>query len=247
METRCTSGNREMILRVLQSEIGAPVVFHPSPDFACSVGGYTLLRDGRLAAEEDAGGVFPLLASMGLCDHPCALESPDSGAIFYPAEGWDGRRLMNLFGILSSRQQLLNRALAGNKAFFVLPSLMDDLLAHPPLTADEFLQALYGRAQEYGGLRVDRAGVEWTGFRRCRPEEAAIHRQLADRMMEAARTLNWVKPYTRNVRNKKYAFRTWLNMIGMIGPEYEPARRAMLDRLYGQSSQRSIKRRGGAA
>ena len=81
-----------------------------------------------------------------------------------------------------------------------------------------------------------------TGFSLCPPEEVQIHRQLAERINHISASSHWIKPYTRNVRNKKYAFRTWLNEIGMIGPEYEEARTVMLGRLYGQSDRRVITR-----
>ena len=44
----------------------------------------------------------------------------------------------------------------------------------------------------------------------------------------------------KNIRNKKYAFRTWLNSIGMKGQDYEQARRIMLSRLPGRSDRRSL-------
>ena len=241
MTTRCTSSNRELILHILQSEAQEPVVYHPAPDFACSVGEYTLHRDGTLTAQEDALAVFPLLAALQLCDCPVQTVPRAPAPFTYPMQGHSGKSLLNLFSIVSSRQVLLNKALAAPKAFFVLPSLMDDLLAHPPVTVPEFLQALYRRDQEYGGIRLDAETVELYGFRRGKPEEADIHRQLADVIMDTALSLNWVKPYTKNVRNRKFAFRVWLNAIGMSGPEYERARQVMLSRLYGRTDRRGLR------
>lgn len=242
MMTRCTSSNREMILYVLQSEVQQPIVYYGAPGFACAVGEYTLHRDGTLTAQEDARAVFPLLAAMQLCDCPVRTAPRAPAPFVYPMRGHSGHSLLNLFSIVSSRQVLLNSALAAPKAFLVLPSLMDDLLAHPPVTVPEFLQALYRRDREYGGIRLDTESIELTGFRRCRQDEADIHRQLADIIMDAALSLNWVKPYTRNVRNRKYAFRIWLNAIGMAGPEYERARQVLLSRLYGRTDRRGLRR-----
>ena len=241
MEIKCTSSNRDMILHVLQNEVPEPIDFQPSPSFACSIGEYTLLRDGRLTVQEDTFGVFPILAALGLCDQPHIVEPITSRAFVYSMTGHSGRSLLNLFSIISSRQLFLNRALSASKAFYVLPSLMDSLIAHPPITVPEFIQVLYGREHEYGGIKIDLTYIELTGFRLCKQEETDIHHQLADLMMDAALSLNWVKPYTRNIRNKKYAFRTWLNSIGMIGPEYKQARQILLGRLYGQSDRRSIR------
>ena len=243
METRCTSDNREMILRVLQNELHEKAAFTLSPDFTCSVGNYSILRDGRIVTAEDSHGIFQKLAFLGLCD---AAPTPSLSAnheFSYPVEPNDRKVLLNIFCMISARQQFLNRALAAKKdAFRVSPSMMEHLLSHPPITRDEFLQALYDRDREYSGIRVEQSFFILTGFSRCPPEEAQIHHQLADRIIHAARSSQWIKPYTRNVRNKKYAFRTWLNEIGMIGPEYEEARTLMLERLYGQSDTRCIRR-----
>ena len=125
---------------------------------------------------------------------------------------------------------------------------MEHLTAHPPQTVSEILQALYGFEDEYTGLEITRTHnknksiVSFTGFERCRKEESQIHRQLADHIMQAARTLKWIKPYTRNVRNRKFAMHTWLYQIGMAGPEYEDTRSILLGRLYGNISQRKIER-----
>lgn len=256
MEAKCISSNREMIVRVLQRETGAPVERHCAPSFACDVGPYTLRRDGMLMVDEDELGILPLLASLELCaldmgagssaadEQAHELVEADGVPLFYPMAGHSGRSLLNLFSIISSRQLLLNHALAAprGKGFRVDPSLMDDLLAHPPISVAEFFQALYGRDAEYAGVRLDRERIELTGFERCPSDERQLHCQLADRVMEAALTLRWVKAYTRNVRNRKYAFRTWLNAIGMRGPDYEEARRVMLRRLYGWTDRRGCRR-----
>ena len=232
-----------MILKVLQNELRENVIFKPSPYFSCSVGNYSLLRDGRIITDEDSHGIFQKLAFLGLCDAAPAPSSTVNHEFSYPIESNDGKVLLNIFCIISARQQFLNRALAAKKdAFRVAPSLMEHLLCHPPITRDEFLQALYSRDREYSGIHVERSIFILTGFSRCPPEEAQFHRQLADCIIHAAKSSQWIKPYTRNVRNKKYAFRTWLNEIGMIGPKYEEARLVMLGRLYGQSDRRCINR-----
>jgi hypothetical protein len=122
---------------------------------------------------------------------------------------------------------------------------MDRLLAHPPQTVPEVLRVLYRREEEYRGIRIDQESghykVVLTGFRRCPQEDAPIHRQLAELIIQAAREHQWIKPYTRNVRNRKYAFHTWLYQIGMTGTDYAEARSILLGRLYGQSGHRRIR------
>ncbi len=242
METRCTSSNRSMVIQVLENELHEKAVFHPAPEFLCTVGGYALQRDGILRTKEDSQGIFPILASLGLCDHPNIARYTSSSPFTYPTAPHSGKTLLNLFCIISARQLLMNKALAAAKAFYVMPSLMDSLIFHPPVTTADFLQILFWHENEYGGIRIDFENIEFTGFQMCRQEEAHIHHQISDLIIDASLSLDWVKPYTKNVRNRKYAFRIWLNSIGMIGPKYEEARHVMLDRLYGSSACRSIRR-----
>lgn len=245
METRCTSSNQRMILHVLQREAQDRVTYSGSPHFSCRVGAYTLLRDGRIVTDRDDPGVFATLGALGLCDYPYEPAPPHREDIVYPMEGHNGTTLLNLMAVFSARQQLINRALETKKGFYVAPQLMRDLLAHPPVTVADFLQALYGRDEEYRGLVFTPAYIALSGFRRGRPEERFIHRQLADHILKVAQTQGWVKAFLPNVRNKKYVFRTWLNAIGMTGPEYETARMTMLARMPGRSDQRRIPRGKG--
>lgn len=247
MKARCTSDNRELILQILREETGAPVSYAPLPHFSFSIGGYTLRRDGWLETSLPEPAAFSVLASVGLCDFPYEPAPPEDEEYLYPMSGHSGATLLNLMCILSARQRLINRALDARNGFHVAPQLMSDLLAHPAATIPEFLQALYGREPEYAGVRFTLRYIALSGFRKGHAEEAHIRRQLADRIVRAALTQRWAKAFTRRVRNPKYAFRTWLNSIGMIGPEYEEARAVMLSRLPGRADQRSLltKRRAG--
>ena len=307
---------RELILRILQDELGETAVYHPLPEFAYSVGSFTLHRDGSLTvcaaadqnrnfpvcgaenqnrslsvcAAADQNRSFPvcgaenqnrnlsvcgtenqnrnlsicsaaednclpqkcrrvleLLAGLGLCDYKYRIDPPDQRDISYTMEGHSGTSLMNLISIMSARQNLINSALDARGAFCIAPELVNDLLAHPPETSLDFLQALYGRTDDHKGLEFTGSHIVFTGFRKCRSEESDIHRQLADLIIKAALGQNRVKPFTRNVRNRKYAFRMWLYSIGMSGPDHEEARRVMLSRLYGRADRRSIPRQASEA
>lgn len=240
METRCISSDRETILRILERETGETAREGGPPGFSVTVGGFALLRDGRLTAGEEGARVFPLLAGLGLCDWPWAPATLPPETILCPMAGWDGGSLRNLLAILSARQVLLNKALAAKGAFFVAPSLMRSLAAHPPETAVELLRALWGREEELRGVALDRERVALTGFLGCRREEDAVHRQLAACIWDTARTQKWVKPFTPRVRNQKYAFKAWLYTVGMDGPAHEEARRILLGRLPGTTARRSM-------
>ena len=240
MKVQIKNDNRALILRILQDQTGHGAEYHPMPEFSYTVGPYTLTRKSYIEADADHYGLFPVLAALGMCEYPCEAHVPEEAPFCYSTENHSSLTLLNLISIVSARQSLLNRALDSRNAFYVAPSLMGDLLAHPPTTIPDFLQALYGRDDEYKGLAFTLSYFSMTGFLRCRPEEAKIHDQLARRIINAAATQKWAKAFTPRVRNQKYAFRTWLNSIGMTGPEFETARLILLSRLPGRADQRRI-------
>ncbi len=70
METRCISSDRETILRILERETGETAREGGPPGFPVTVGGFALLRDGRLTAGEEGARVFPE-GACGTCWPSC--------------------------------------------------------------------------------------------------------------------------------------------------------------------------------
>ena len=106
METRCTLDNREMILRVLQNELHEKAVITLSPDFTCSVGNYSILRDGRIITNEDTRGIFQKLAFLGLCDAALAPSSSVNHDFSCRIESNDGTILLMASRCCSLRARL---------------------------------------------------------------------------------------------------------------------------------------------
>ena len=238
MEAKGISSDRALLIHVLEEAFGTQAVCGFAPAFTCRTGDAVLYRDGRICVPDDRESVLIRLAALGLCDWPCLPEVPQDYAIAYPSEPHSGGSLTNLFSILSARSRLLNRALAGRRAFFIDPQLMRELLAHPPDTALDFMRVIYGKEERYQGIRINEECIAFEGFSRCRREEAPFHRILADHIIECSLSRRWIKPFTKDIRNKKYAFRMWLNEIGLIGPEYEEMRQTLLARLPGRGDRK---------
>ena len=246
MKVKTTSENRDLILRIMQEKTGQRATYLPLPSFAYTVGGYRLSRDGMIETDNDPCSLLPILSSLGLCDFPRPSVLQNEEDISYPIRDYSADTVFNILCILSARQYLLNRALDARGAFFVSPQLMTDLLDHPPAALCDILQALYGREDDFEGVEFSLTHVIFSGFRKCRKDEADVHRQLADRIIAAANGRKRAKAFTPRVRNQKYAFRVWMNAIGMTGSDYDRARATMLPRLPGRTDRRKITYAGRA-
>ena len=62
--------------------------------------------------------------------------------------------------------------------------------------------------------------------------------QLALAMSNLAKTVKTARPEKPQVENEKYAMRTWLLRMGMIGPEFETARNHLVKNLAGNAAWR---------
>ena len=157
-----------------------------------------------------------------------------------------------MFSSISARGDLISRAAKCPKpkgeetvpyAFYVDRNLILKLRRHTPVTVCDFLCDLYGQNHLYSGIKLTPQHIIFTNFPLRTEEEFLVFRQLAECMVSSAIKKCWVKPVSRNVKNKRFAFKTWLLLIGMRGDEYADARSLLLSRLPGCSSRKSKKRR----
>ena len=110
MKTKIISSNRDLIIKIIENETCCKARYDLSPSFSCHIGGYTITRDGFIYSDV-SNSIFPLLGSLGLCDHPFPSTIPLDNDIYYPSIQHDGSSLSKLFYIIYSRQHLLNRFL----------------------------------------------------------------------------------------------------------------------------------------
>ena len=62
---------------------------------------------------------------------------------------------------------------------------------------------------------------------------------LAEKINKACILQNHVQAKEVDDANERYAFRTWLNRLGMKGTEYKLARKQLLEHLFGHSAFRT--------
>ena len=262
MFVKCKSDNRDLIIRILENETASSAHYDFSPGFACRVGEFTLTRSGLVVSDSPGSeNAFRILLSLDLCELPadCGSEAllqaeTDPGRTFknetvltdkapdefcYSMSGHTGPTLMKLLRILSARYILLNRSLSVCDAFYVDKTAMRKLLHHPPCTKEEFLQLLYPCRDSFKGVSFNSSEFQLHGFRKSRHVPTPICKQLSDHIVYAAVTRHWIKPFTTNSRNKKYAMRSWLYTLGMDGEEYAEARHFLLENLPGRTDRKS--------
>ncbi|MBQ6493135.1 MAG: hypothetical protein IJI92_04645 [Erysipelotrichaceae bacterium] len=239
MKTRIISSNRDLIVKIIENETCCKARYDLSPSFNCHIGDYTITRDGFILSDV-SNNIFPLLGSLGLCDHPFPKIRPLENDIYYSSQQHDGSSLSKLFYIIYSRQHLLNRSLNKAKAFFIDRKLINALHSHQPETLSEFLQTLYFHKGEYKGLIIGDEYIIFNGFRNNESIPHEICSILADKLIEESLSKKWVKASLHNNRNKKYIMRSWLNSLGFTGTGYEELRRYFVHDLPGVSDRKKV-------
>ena len=90
------------------------------------------------------------------------------------------------------------------------------------------------------GLEFTPEGIAFTGFPLTeKANEIKAYMDLASRMNKHSMERKRINITLSETDNEKYAFRAWLNRIGMIGKEYKETRRHLLDNLPGNSAFRT--------
>ena len=139
------------------------------------------------------------------------------------------------------------------------------LNAEKPKTMDELKKiwyegnhATHGQNQHYNDSRYHmlnlhasftKGTVEFRLFQFDNPHgnsKGGIHAgkmkayiQLCLAMSEAAKTMKTCSPKKQQVENDKYAMRTWLIRMGMIGDEFKTAREHLMKKLTGNAAWRN--------
>lgn len=97
-----------------------------------------------------------------------------------------------------------------------------------------FPDAYYNHTIEFRLFQFDNPGQHYKGGLHAGKLKAYI--QLCLAMVQAAIDLKSASPKQPQQENEKYAMRTWLLRLGMIGDEFSTARKALTDRLPGDAA-----------
>ena len=189
--------------------------------------GESMTRNLTLA-EPDADVIQSLLEEGVLMDE----QNISHEGITFRVEDMTPQGLTNLVCMVSARAYLFNKIIR-MEAFFVDPVLINRLRDVNAKTVAEFLECVMAKdAREMlRGISFTCSTIRFDGF----PDEPEF-RTLAELMVEACNRQNRMKAFVPDPENEKYAFRTFLNTVGMKGEEYTGTREFLMMNLKGDGS-----------
>lgn len=152
------------------------------------------------------------------------------------------RTMVNLLNMLYAKGEILNRAILRRNAFRVDERVIADLAYERPDTFAA-LNRIMGMNEKKGlvkGIGFSPGSVTFSGFPAT--DDYAIraaYERLAQAMYRYAAEIKWTSTCRQHPENEKFYFRSWLNRIGLTGPENRTFREILLKNLSGNSSYRT--------
>ena len=221
--------NRKELVKAISAHLNAEAVYVGPPSFAYRVGDFTIDRDGRVSAENDAdlAGLRNMLVEQGYAD-----AEPEMLEIHVPTDDLDANALCNLVYMVKSKQYLLNRV-TRRETFKISDSIIAALTEHTPADGAAFRAAVSADADEMIGLTFYEDNV---AFAFPLSEDAAKNRayaEIAAFMVKAAREATRISWEERKPQNEKYYLRCWLLRLGLTGAGAKESRKALLAGLNG--------------
>lgn len=238
--------DKKEIIKLLEQHFGVKAKYMGTPSFAYRIQAgeeiYTITREGNI--ENAAGEQTDLDSIIGGHDQVKEeVDSDDSGQDFeeteitLPLAGHTGISLKNLVNMIYSKQTLIQKALSieGKLIKKELVAMLND---KKPETPEEFKSLLLEAGREsHPGITFDFEESRITfKFRGLSTEQIIACSELVVLINQNAKTLKHASSKPRDTDNDKYAFRTWLLRLGMIGNGYKAARKTLLKNLEGNGA-----------
>lgn len=182
------------------------------------------------------------------------------------AEGHTAQSLRNLANIMASREQLIGKAIriGDNRASYCKVTdkqFLDRLNKRKPRTMEELKRVWYNDDRDLHGhydrtryhmlnlhATFTKGTVEFRLFNFASPADGkrnGLHAgelkswiQLCMAMSQQAKMVKYASPKQPQIENEKFAMRTWMNRLGLIGEEFKTARMFLMRNLDGDAAWR---------
>lgn len=234
---------RKELVQKLARHLETTAAYLGAPTFAYQVGDYTVDRHGLIL---DAGGhevtLEELLESgvrgkMELENGDVLEREAVSLEVGIPLEGYDGKSLRNLMHIIYNNQPLIKKSLELSSDL-VSEEMIEALKQERMWTIEDFKKATAAVHSPSIDFDYEQEAITFKlGPGGENPEKVEAATKLIGQINLYARRLK--RNVTAKVKfsdNEKFAFRTWLLNLGMIGDEYKLARKVLLQNLPGNSA-----------
>ena len=136
MQLKSITSDRKRIVRALEELTGENATYLGAPGFAYEIGPYTVDRTGNIIVENPDPNVMDTLIGRELVANPDVDLSET--IITIPMTDCDGTALRNLVNMLYSKNVLMGKAAGRPGFYFVSESLVREMAAKEPKTAEDF-------------------------------------------------------------------------------------------------------------
>lgn len=222
--------DRKELVQVLGKHLDIKPKYLGVPSFAYQVGDFTVDREGKIKNKE--GGEVELVEILNPNEEiKESLEEVTEEEIFIeevniliPLEGHNLNTLKNLVNMIFSKQDLINKVFELDEDII---SEREITKLNASVTLEDFTENL---KTEY--IKIEGDNISFT----LETDIARSASLFFGLLNEKAKELKYASSKQIITDNAKYAFRTWIMRLGMIGTDYKEARKELLQNLNGNSA-----------
>lgn len=218
--------DRKELVKILGQHLGIKAKYLGAPSFSYQVGEFTVNREGQIIGNVgEKVELEEILNPVAADEEEMFIEEVN---IIIPLEGHNENSLKTLINMIYSKQGLIKRAFQLDK------DLLEEGIVEKLNTAEsleEFKEGLVSR-----NIGIIDENISFT-LTTDLVRSASLFFGLLN---EKSKELKYASAKPSETDNEKYAFRTWLMRLGMIGDEYKEARKELLQPLSGNSAFRKL-------
>lgn len=215
-----TGAKRKELVQLLSSFTGCEAKYLGAPTFAYKVGEYRIDRNGVISSDKKINDeveqdIIFMLRNNGFqpefeSDSECDLELEYEGqSIGFPIEEFPSETI---------NDEVIKRLAAIIQSKHTL-----------------FKKAIGTTCDLNVELEDGKLWFDWFD-REITQQEADLYEPFMKALVQMAITAKRVTAKEKPIENEKFAMRTFLNRLGLSGPEYKPLRKALIKNLSGNSA-----------
>ena len=252
MRLQTTPADRKQMVRNISQHLNTPAIYLRTPTYAFQIGSIIVNRDGTIDCDqpEMLEILIPLLLEKGYLAEAPAVEKPLAEDPIQENDGESAedaqlniklllgdanvQNLRNLLFMLYSEQRLLNKAVGGGLLFIHDDAISQIKEAESVSQLRERMDRLVANGA-VAGIALEESSITMRfPVSEQHPDDCVLFATLAARIFESCRKASRVHPRTRALgENEKYQMNSWLNRLGLRGPDFKAMRRRMTAGLTG--------------